>query len=191
MIDQALAKIDEAIEGLRRNADEVAENADEAVKIWGTTDNLINSATIAGNGGVTPVGRAFQKHAGNAQRAGTFVGEVTGNATKNTEQGLKYLNDILNNQNSTYVIRNTKAHGDILDVRLPDGTGARWSADFTNDPSDDYNLITEILLDDEEIAVIKQEEGELIITWYPNEEEINIPFEWMLGLMQEIKKRMR
>ena len=29
----------------------------------------------------------------------------------------------------TYTVRNTKAFGDVLDVRLPDGTGARWSAD--------------------------------------------------------------
>lgn len=54
---------------------------------------------------------------------------MTGNAAKNTQQGANYLNDILSNTNSTYTVRNTKAYGDVLDVRLPDGTGARWSAD--------------------------------------------------------------
>jgi hypothetical protein len=96
---------------------------------WGTSQTLVDTATTPGRGGVTPVGRAFQKHAGNSNRAGAFAGEVAGNATKNTEQGAKYLNAILNNPNSTYTVKNTKAFGDVLDVRLPDGTGARWSAD--------------------------------------------------------------
>ena len=50
-------------------------------------------------------------------------------AAKNTAQGIKYIKDILGNPNSTYTVRNTKAFGDVLDVRLPDGTGARWTAD--------------------------------------------------------------
>jgi hypothetical protein len=67
----------------------------------------------------------------------------------------------------------------------------KWTADFTNDPFDDYNLITEILLDDEEVAVIKREENGLNIKWYSNEKEMNIPFDWFLGLMLEIRNRMR
>lgn len=98
-------------------------------KTWGTSKDLVNSATTPGKGCVTPVGRAFQKHAGNSSRAGIFTGEVTGNAAKNTEQGMKYVNEILSNPNSTYTINKTSAFGDVLDVRLPDGTGARWSAD--------------------------------------------------------------
>lgn len=53
---------------------------------WGTTDDLINSATAPGKGGVSPVGRAYQKHAGNPSRAGTFTGKVSGNATQNTQK---------------------------------------------------------------------------------------------------------
>jgi len=92
-------------------------------------DSLIKSATIPGRGGVTPVGRAFQKHAGNPNRAGSFMGKVSGNASQNTKYGLEYVNSILSNPNSTFINRNTKAFGDVLDVRLPNGTGARWSAD--------------------------------------------------------------
>jgi len=103
--------------------------AEGAGKTWRPTDDLVNSATTPGKGGVSPVGRAYQKHAGNPNRAGTFTGEVSGNAMQNMQNGTKYLNDILNNPNSTYTVRNTKAFGDVLDVRLPDGTGARWSAD--------------------------------------------------------------
>lgn len=78
-------------------------------------------------GNNTAVGRAFQKH---TIREGTaFTGEVTGNAAKNTAQGMSYLNKILSDPNATSVLRNTKAYGDVLDLRLPDGMGARWSAD--------------------------------------------------------------
>ena len=99
------------------------------INTWGSKEDLVIAATIQGKGGVTPVGRAFQKHAGNPSRAGTFVGEISGNAVKNTEQGVKYILQILNNPQSFYTIRTTKTFGEVLDVRLPDGTGARWSAD--------------------------------------------------------------
>jgi len=36
-----------------------------------------------------------------------------------------YINKIIKSPDSTFVIRNTKAYGDVLDVRLLDGTGAR------------------------------------------------------------------
>ena len=104
-------------------------SAQSARTPWGTNDDLINSATTPGKGGVTPVGRAFQKHAGNPSRAGTFTGDVSGNASQNTQSGVRYLNSILNNPNSKFTVRDTTAHGKVLDVRMPDGTGARWSAD--------------------------------------------------------------
>ncbi|SMC81725.1 hypothetical protein SAMN02745168_2605 [Papillibacter cinnamivorans DSM 12816] len=115
--------------GILKSADELIEGAGEVSKSWGSTDNLINSATTPGKGGVSPVGRAFQKHAGNPNRAGTFVGDVSGNAAKNTEQGARYVSEILNNPKSIYKTSHSNVFGDILDVRLPDGTGARWSAD--------------------------------------------------------------
>ena len=89
---------------------------------------LIDTASISGKGGVTPIGRAFQKH-NSGNRAGTFVGEVTGNPGKNTQQGLDYLNDILGNPNSTLVSKQHKQFGNIIDIRLPDGTGVRFTVD--------------------------------------------------------------
>ena len=75
---------------------EYGESADIGVgNSWGTTDDLVNSATTVGKGGVSQVGRAYQKHAGNPNRAGTFAGEVSGNAVQNTQNGTNYLNDIL------------------------------------------------------------------------------------------------
>jgi len=57
---------------------------------------------------------------------------VSGYAVKNTQSGAKYPNDILSNKGSTYTMRETTAFGDVLDARMPDGTGARWSADGKN-----------------------------------------------------------
>jgi hypothetical protein len=42
---------------------------------------------------------------------------------------MKYLNKILKDPSSVFTIRKTNAFGDVLDVRLPDGMCARWSAD--------------------------------------------------------------
>jgi hypothetical protein len=120
--------VDNYMTGVVKYGEKAAEGSGDS---WGSTDNLIDSATKTGKGGVSPVGRAFQKHAGNPSRAGTFTGEISGNVIKNTEQGAKYITDILNNPESSYNLRHTDIFGDILDVRLPDGTGARWSADGT------------------------------------------------------------
>jgi hypothetical protein len=86
----------------------------------------VETATTPGAGGVTPVGRAFQKH---SHRGGSFTGNASGNVASNTQQGKHHLERIINNPNSTHTVRNTKAYGDVLDIRLPDGTGVRFSAD--------------------------------------------------------------
>ena len=65
-----------------------------------------------------------------------------------------------------------------------------WSADFGNDPNNDYNPIIEILCEDEEVAVIKEGKSGLEIKWYPNKEELIIPLDWLQGLLIEAKKRM-
>ena len=67
----------------------------------------------------------------------------------------------------------------------------QWTADFVNDPYDDYNLIVEILYDDEEIAVIKRGQQGLEMKCYPNKEELTIPIDWLAGLFSEARKRMR
>lgn len=98
-----------------------------ARKAISNADDLIESASKLHGKKNTAVERAFQKH---SVRDGTsFVGKITGNPAKNTKQGLKHLNDILGNPNATQTVRNKKAFGDVLEVRLTNGMGARWSAD--------------------------------------------------------------
>ena len=67
----------------------------------------------------------------------------------------------------------------------------QWSADIANDPFDNYNLIVEILFNDENIAVIKQGKEGLEIKWYPNKEELTIPLKWLLNLLIYAEKRLQ
>jgi len=96
---------------------------------WGNRSSLVTTASRPGQGGVTPVGRAFQKH--NSRAGSAFTGTSSGNAAHNTQQGMTHLARILDNPNSTFIVRNTNAYGRVLDVRMPCGMGARWSADGT------------------------------------------------------------
>lgn len=45
------------------------------------------------------------------------------------QQGMEYLNKIINDPNATFTVRDTNAFGKVLDVRLPDGMVARWTVD--------------------------------------------------------------
>jgi hypothetical protein len=67
----------------------------------------------------------------------------------------------------------------------------KWSADFVNNPNEDYNLMVEILYDEEEIAVVKKDEnGRLIMKWYPTEKELLIPVDWLIRLLAAAKERL-
>jgi len=65
-----------------------------------------------------------------------------------------------------------------------------WTADFGNDPYDDYNLIVLIYYDDMDVAVIKQTPQGLEMKMYPSEKELKIPVEWLMGLLVETQRRM-
>jgi len=60
----------------------------------------------------------------------------------------------------------------------------QWKSDWTNDPDDDYNLILEILCDDEDVAVIKQSQKGLIIKWYISPNGFVMPVNWLSALLQ-------
>jgi len=63
-----------------------------------------------------------------------------------------------------------------------------WTAVWTNDPDDDYNLILEILYDDEEVAVVKQSQQGLILKWYVSPKGLIIPVDWFSGLLLDAKE---
>jgi hypothetical protein len=66
----------------------------------------------------------------------------------------------------------------------------QWSAVFVNDPYDDYNLIVEILCDDEIVAIIRNVNEEIILQWYSKEDKLEVPVDWLLGLLTEAKRTL-
>ena len=71
----------------------------------------------------------------------------------------------------------------------------QWAADVGNDPNDDFNIIIDILygekFKEDHFATIKQNpEGGLSITWYPHKEELVIPLDWLLSILQGAKKEL-
>lgn len=63
-----------------------------------------------------------------------------------------------------------------------------WSADWCNDPYDDYNLYLEVLHDVEHVADIRKGKQGLEIKWYPHKEELVVPLDWFLGLLEDAKR---
>jgi hypothetical protein len=90
-------------------------------------DDLIKSASVSIKKHVTAVGKAFQKHV--IRKGSACKGEITGDAAKNTKQGINRLNEILKDSKATFTTKETKAYGNVLDVKLPNGSGARWTID--------------------------------------------------------------
>lgn len=65
----------------------------------------------------------------------------------------------------------------------------KWTADFANDPNDDFNITIEILCDDKDVAIIKQTPNGLMMTWYETTKRLNIPVDWLSGLLETAKRR--
>lgn len=65
-----------------------------------------------------------------------------------------------------------------------------WSADYTNNPYDDYNLLLEILYKDKDVAVIYNNENKLELKYYANANDLIIPVDWLLDLLEDAKKRL-
>ena len=92
-------------------------------------DDLIKAATKADKGALTKVGRALQKH---GSRPNSVFPKATGNPASMNAQGEAVLRNILTNPSATTTVRNHARFGDILEVKVPGGGGARFSADGNN-----------------------------------------------------------
>ena len=57
-----------------------------------------------------------------------------------------------------------------------------WTAYYSNNPDDDYNLIVEILFKDEDIAMISNGIDGLELKWYASNADVKVPVEWLLSL---------
>lgn len=67
---------------------------------------------------------------------------------------------------------------------------SKWTADFTNDPLNDYELIVEILCDDKDVAVIRQGTNGIELKWYANKQDLIVPIDWITNLLFETKRRL-
>jgi hypothetical protein len=67
---------------------------------------------------------------------------------------------------------------------------SRWTADFANDPKNDYELVVEILCDGEDAGVIKNGINGLELVWFAHSNDYIIPVDWLSGLVSEAKKKL-
>ena len=89
-------------------------------------NTLFQNATTPLKRGVTPVGRALQKHS--ARATSIFYGmSNSGNAAANSAIGKDYLANILANGTKTTDIH--PVFNEVIKFRLSDGTGAWWKTD--------------------------------------------------------------
>ncbi len=89
-------------------------------------DGLLKAGRALDKGGLTVVGRALQKH---GSRTGSIFPKTIGNAAAINTQGENVLKGILTNSRATTVTRHHGRFGNIMDIQIPGGQGARFSAD--------------------------------------------------------------
>ena len=66
----------------------------------------------------------------------------------------------------------------------------KWTADFGNDPYDDYNLIVIIYYNEKDVAIIKKIDKQLVLQWYVKDSKLEVPVDWLFGLLEEAKARL-
>ena len=62
-----------------------------------------------------------------------------------------------------------------------------WTADYANDPNNDFELIVEILYNDLDIGVIHEGKDGLELKWYEHQEAISVPLEWFANLINKVR----
>ncbi|HLC07134.1 MAG TPA: hypothetical protein VJJ26_03020 [Candidatus Babeliales bacterium] len=67
---------------------------------------------------------------------------------------------------------------------------SQWTADFANDPNNNYELIIEILHNGQDVGVIKHGKNGLELVLFPHGSSFSIPFDWLLGLMNEANNKL-
>lgn len=92
-----------------------------------SSDELVAAGNQADKGGLTKVGRALQKH---GSRSGSSFPAAKGNVAAINGQGEAALKSILNSPDAASAIKHhAKLQTEVLEVRLPNGQGARFSSD--------------------------------------------------------------
>ena len=90
---------------------------------------MCQSGTIVDKGDLTKAGRSLQKH---GARIDSAFPKPTGNTAEINFQGQKILEEILNHPEKSVYVRSdasSRMGHEVIDVRLPDGRGARFTKD--------------------------------------------------------------
>jgi hypothetical protein len=63
----------------------------------------------------------------------------------------------------------------------------KWTANYLNDPASDYELMVEICCNDKDKAIITQSKNGLEFKIYAHKDDLTIPFDWLLKLINEVQ----
>jgi hypothetical protein len=66
-----------------------------------------------------------------------------------------------------------------------------WAADFVNDPYNDFEIIVEILYDEEDVAVMRKAEDGLVLQWYKSDKQLIVPVDWLMTLLIDVKNKLK
>jgi RHS repeat-associated protein len=91
-----------------------------------SSGNLTQAGKAADKGGLTVAGRALQKH---GSREGSTFPKATGNQSDINNQAEIVLSNIINHPDATFTVRHHARFGEILDIKIPGGQGARFTGD--------------------------------------------------------------
>lgn len=61
-----------------------------------------------------------------------------------------------------------------------------WTAEFSNDPENDFNLYVELLEDDEYKARIYYDTNEIVCIRFYGGSEAILSFDWLSGIIKEL-----
>ncbi|MGB3464929.1 MAG: hypothetical protein WBA74_06660 [Cyclobacteriaceae bacterium] len=111
---------------LRNVEQDFIKNVDNASGAAEGVADLLNAASAPSKGELTAVGRALQKH---GSRSGSLFPKATGNAASMNAQGKSVLQNIISHPNASTVTRHHRRFGNIMEIKIPNGQGARFSAD--------------------------------------------------------------
>lgn len=60
-----------------------------------------------------------------------------------------------------------------------------WTADLTNDPAREFSLCIDISLNGEHRAtILRTPEGELLLRWYTDKRDVDVPVSWLLEVLR-------
>lgn len=66
-----------------------------------------------------------------------------------------------------------------------------WTADVANDPDRDYELCVELSLNAEHRAsVLRLPSGELVIRWYADAKDAELPASWLIQVLQRAEREL-